>query len=228
MVDIRLERIFDKPAFPGLKVGGLMQAITDYQAIVEGFIPMVRGQMTVRFTAEMKRRYPNLDQGELREEYEGHEWLVSGLVPSLVGGSVLIALWATFEQGLIAIAGYVKEKEDIPISPHGLREQDLCSRFEQFVHTATRKKFAFTDRLGDIKALRNLYAHHNGSVADLPDQKQRRILDIVKSSAGGVELFDDHYAVVSPEFMKKSLARVDAMLESAIAFLDEHYPHTKE
>jgi hypothetical protein len=228
MVNIRLERLFDDPDFPSLKMAALVGSVSDYQQIVEEFIPMARDQLTVRFRARNRRDHPNLDEEDLKEEYELHDWVVSGLVPGFLGGSVLVALWAAFEQSIGATTKYIKGKENAPLTFEELREHDVCSRFVKYLGVLTKTTFAFPHQLSDIQSLRNLYAHHNGSVEHLSERKHTQVKEIVRTSNGRMSFYDKHHVVLSPEYLKDALQRVDSCLEAVITFLDHRYPHDEK
>src|SRR5687767_1425882 len=66
LADFDLHRIFEK-GYPSLKVTTLMGSASDYQEIVEQFVPVMRNQITVHFRARMKREFPDLDEDELSE-----------------------------------------------------------------------------------------------------------------------------------------------------------------
>ena len=225
MVDIRLERLFDDPDFPSLKMASLVGSVSDYQQIVEEFIPVARDQLTVRFRARNRRDYPNLNEDDLKEEYELHDWVISGLVLGFLGGSVLVALWAAFEQSIGATAKYVKGKENAPLTFEELREQDLCGRFVKYLGVLTKSTFAFPHQLSDIQSLRNLCAHHNGSVEHLSEKKHAQVKEIARTSNGRVSFYDKHQVVLSAEYLKDALQRVDSCLEAVLTFLDHRYPH---
>jgi len=223
MAEFDIHRLFEE-GYPGLKVAATIGSASDYQQIVEEFLPLIRDQMTVRFRARMKRDNPSLNEEDLWEEYEGHEWTVDGLLTSLLSGSVLVAVWAAFEQSVVAICSYIQEKEGVSLALDDLREQDFCSKLHKYLRVLTRQNFQLPHSLSDIQELRNLYAHHNGSTERLSENRQNRIEAIIRSSRG-VSLYDKHHVVLSPVYLKDSVQKVDASLSALLQFAEARYPH---
>jgi hypothetical protein len=51
MVDFDIDRIFDDEHYPGLTVAANIRSASEYQRIIEEYLPLVRDQITVRFRA---------------------------------------------------------------------------------------------------------------------------------------------------------------------------------
>lgn len=226
MAEFDIHRLFEE-GYPGLKVAATIGSASDYQQIVEEFLPLIRDQMTVRFRARMKRDYPNLNEEDFQEEeYEGHMWTVDGLLTGLLSGSVLVAVWAAFEQSVVSICSYIKKKEGVSLALDDLREPVFCSRLHKYLRVLTRQNFQLphSHSLSDIQVLRNLYAHHNGSTEHLSESRHNRIEAIIRSSSG-VSLYDKRHVVLSPAYLRDSVQKVDASLSALLKFAEVHYPH---
>jgi hypothetical protein len=225
MAEFDIERLFEE-GYPGLKVAATIGSASDYWQIVEEFLPLIRDQMSVRFFARMKRDYPSLSKEDLGDHYEGHEWTVNGLLAGLLPGSALVALWSAFEQSIIAICKYAQEKEGVPFALDDLREQDLSRKLHQYLRTLTRQEFRLPHALSDIQSLRNLYAHHNGSLEQLSEQKRARIEAIIRSS-NGITLYDNHYVVLSSNYLRESVRKIDECLTAVLKFVEARYPYVE-
>ena len=223
MTEFDIHRLFEK-GYPGLEVAATIGSVSDYQKIVEEFLPLIRAQMTVRFLARMKQDYPNLNEEELRERHEGHEWTVDGLLTGLLSGSVVVAAWAAFEQSVVAICRYMQEKEVVPLVLDDLREQDLCRKLHKYLRVLTRQNFQLPHSLSDIQILRNLYTHHNGSIEHLSESRRNRINAIINSSSG-VTLYDKYHVILSPDYLRESTQKTDANLSALLSFVETRYPH---
>jgi hypothetical protein len=226
MTKFDIDRIFEE-GYPGLQVAALIGSAFDYLDIVEEHLPVIRDQMTVRFRAQMKRKYPNLTERHLCEEYQGHDWMINGLLGGLLPGSVLIVLWSAFEQGIAITCKYAQKKEGIPLALDGLREQDITRKLQQYLSTLTRKDFHLPHALSDIQELRNLYAHHNGSLEGLSEQRRARIEGIVKASGGAVSSYDKHHLVLSGGYLRESGQKIDQCLTAVLKFVETQYPYTE-
>lgn len=200
-----------------------LASIADYQEIVEEFLPLISEQMSLRFSARLKGDEGKLTIDSLEEEVTTCKWLSDELIPGYLGGSVVIAVWAAFEQCINDLMEYLRNKEGIPLRLGDLREQNIRKKTEKYIHTATKNKFCFPFDLYDIQFIRNAFAHHSGDISAMSDKQIASIKELERSK-NGILLIEERQLVVQHCYVRDCLSRVDACLSALLEFLEGRYP----
>lgn len=222
-MEFDIHRLFEE-GYPGLKVSARIGSAADYQQVIEEFFPVIRDQLNVRFKARMRKEGAVLHEADLEEETDIHKWMVEGLIAGFLGGSVVVAIWAAFEQGVDNIAEYVREKEGLPLRLCDLKDGSLRQKTEKYLFSLTRTEFTFPDSLADVQFLRNIYAHHNGDTNTLSVEQRKKAQDIVRSTQG-VSFVDDHQIVIQSTYLQSCVSRVDSCLDALLRFAESKYPY---
>lgn len=165
-------------------------------------------------------------RASLGDYYDSHKWTAHGLLTGLLSGSVLVAAWAAFEQSITVICKYSQKKEAIPLALDDLREKDLCQRLQQYLRVLTRQEFYLPHSLSEIQTLRNLFAHHNGSIEHLSVQKRNLIEAMIRSNTG-VSVYDKHQIVLSQEYLRNNVQKIDECLTAILKFVEARYPYVE-
>ncbi|WP_018952516.1 hypothetical protein [Thioalkalivibrio sulfidiphilus] len=220
-MEFDLQRIFED-GYPGLAISAKIGSVEDYLNAVIEFLPVIQDQSMIRFKARLEKDYPGLSENDLAEEYETHDWTVNGLIPSLLGGSVLVATWAAFEEGAAQVCSYVKSQESCPLSLDGLREQNQKKRIELYLKLVAGKEVRLDQNLNEIRIVRNVFAHSNGNIGALSSNRLHSIKTIVEKTSD-IELRDNQLVLGLP-YLERALSMVKENLAVLLSLIHEAYP----
>ncbi len=158
---------------------GAFAEMQRYIKQVSQFADFPSAQIVTRLQAELKRTNDPVREGELQYEIEVAEADGRSVVPRIVWGSILVAIYATFEAGVKA--ALMHWGANIP----GAKAFE-CKRQGQFLNVAA--EYA-TEQVGvalfstpslkadvlDLKTLRNSFAHSAGRVPSRRAELQQAI-----------------------------------------------------
>ena len=188
-MEFDLHRIFED-GYPGLAASAKIGSVGDYLKTVAEYLPLIQDQSTIRFRARLRAKYPELNDDDLSEEWESHDFTTQVQIPCYIGGSVVVAIWSAFECATNELCQYVSARESSPLKLNDLRESDLRKKIRKFIKILTKEDIEFPTVVSDIQLLRNIYAHHNGSLAKLDEKKMQQIRSIA-STCNDIQLKGD-------------------------------------
>ena len=214
-------RVFES-SYPGLNFSAELGSVDDYLQTVAEYLPLIQEQNDKRFRARLSRGFPKLTDENLAEEWKIHERTNRTLIPSLLVGSVVVALWSAFEQSVNELCRYIAEREQSPLVLHDLREIDLGKKVSKFIATLTNESIDLPVTISSIQLLRNIYAYHNGSIAKLGDAQMKSVKRMAASS-DGVHLAGE-IVVLSVDYLRRCFSDIDSALQRILDLIQARYP----
>jgi hypothetical protein len=185
--------------FPGptLPLAGLRTALV----AVEEQLEHARAQATIRLSARHNRD-PDLHPDDRDLDLYELKVTVEQVLPHVFRGGFVLTLWSVFEVVAIRMAKYAAIQKAGDIAPFQWKQKpretflDVLDR----VYSTKLGIRAFPDRiereqLDQLRELRNVLIHHNGSVDGFPDSLR------AASSKGYAALGLDHYTDLHDEFV---------------------------
>lgn len=128
-------------------------------------------------------------------------------------GGFLISTWAVFESCIKDVGEHVRLKRDLPFGLQDLRAGDFLNQSEKFFRSTL--DIAFIPDKGDrkqlelLRNLRNLLAHHDGSIGEAP-------AELLRATGVVTRVTDYHHDYVTPtsQYNQQSLELVARIAES--------------
>ena len=179
---------------------GAFAAMRRYVKMVSQFADFPTAQAATRLKAELARTTDPVREGELQYEIEVAERDAQSTVPRIVWGSILVAIYATFETGVKG--ALMHWGSNVPGAP-----AFECRRTGQFLKNAggysdsqIRVKLFTNSSLKatvhELKSLRDSFAHGAGQ---MPSHRTELLSSIEKSNARGYPITVEHNAwIASP------------------------------
>jgi hypothetical protein len=214
-------RVFES-SYPGLNFSAELGSVDDYLQTVAEYLPLIQEQNDKRFRARLSRGFPKLTDENLAEEWKIHERTNRTLIPSLLVGSVVVALWSAFEQSVNELCRYIAEREQSPLVLNDLREIDIGKKVSKFIATLTSESIDLPVTISSIQLLRNIYAYHNGSIAKLGDAQMKSVKRMAASS-DGVHLAGE-IVVLSVDYLRRCFSDIDSALQRILDLFQARYP----
>lgn len=217
-----LNRIFED-RYPGLVASAKLGSVKDYLETVAEYLPLIQEQNTVRFRARLRAEYPGVEDNDLSGEWESHNFTTQVQIPCLIGGSVIISLWAAFEYAAHELCEYVRSKESSLLKFSDLRESDLRRKTIKYVKVVAKKDVDISQSVSDIQLLRNLYAHHNGVLANFSNHRIRKVMDVVSRNKD-VYLYNNEIVVLGIDYIRGCYFVIDKSLQKLLNLIHSKYP----
>jgi hypothetical protein len=209
-------------SYPGLTISAELGSVDDYLQTIAEYLPLIKKQSDERFRARLNCEYPKLTDDDLTEEWRVHEWTNLTLVPSLLVGSVVVALWSAFQNSVIELCRYIGEREQSLLALNDLREIDLGKKTSRYIMTLTGESIVLPRTISDIQLIRNIYTYYNGSIAKLSNANTKSIQRLAASS-DGVHLTGETL-VLSVDYCRYCFAEIDTGLQRIMDLIYARYP----
>lgn len=220
--------LFDDPAFPSIRIFARSSGLHSYLDVLEEFVPLIQAQVTVRFSSDLKRQGFDARDSAVSEDIGDLQILTEHHIAGNLHGAFVLALFAELETSMRDLAEYVREKERTTLSLSDLREPSILRRLTLYIETVLREPLLIPARiqneLEELRLVRNILAHANGSLADQPQDRRKKVTQLAQRKRTIV--IDDDCMLVQPAFLRENLENVDAYLEAVLAQLDRKYPVT--
>lgn len=162
---------------------GSFNELHRYVRAVRDFLPHSSAQRSVRLRARINTTTDPVEIGEFESELEEVEQDAITVLPRLVWGGVLVAVYGSLEFGIERTLTHWHETVSYrPIFKKNRNESFLVSAeayAKQHVNLNLFPSDTHRARLLDLSALRNSFAHGGGLLVDLP----AKVADAVRAKA---------------------------------------------
>ena len=211
-LDDLMREILEIPS-PEVRLAGLAQT----REILERQLDEARVSELHRLRAIHRAEQAHSDDASL-DEYE-LEVQVTHLLPKVVRGGMVLAIWSTLEACTKGWAAYAATQTGSTLDPAHFKAGSFVEASDRAFHSLLRiSAYATQDMkasLSRLAAIRAALVHHNGNIAALPtDLREGNLLAL---EAGGLYIERDlhhSYFVPSAAFVERNLSIVAEHLSS--------------
>ena len=175
-------------------------SLDSYIQILEVELPRVIEQ-------ERKRLWKNVEPGDEQQihyaeiaEYQ----LDEGITTRLLTGTALIATWATYESVVKRTAKRIQQSKNLRLKLRDIKgsfPESARIYFEDVLQFNLHPPGTDWNRLSIIYGLRNVLAHANGLLEDVPENDRKKIEEWV-AAFDGLKIADG-YLIISIEFVRR-------------------------
>ena len=197
-------------SFPGISFGYESWALESYLKVLEEQIEHARAQYRLRAERELESQRKELEHYEYGSRLQEIDEAADAQIPRFFRIGAVVSIWGLFESFVTDFAAYVGKKEQAGLSFKDIRSENLRVQIEKYFEKVLRIPVPWTkeerERLGCLQDLRNLLAHRNGRLMDLPPEGYDKVKKLV-ARMPGVSI-DGSVVVVSPGFVTEAAALV--------------------
>jgi hypothetical protein len=197
-------------SFPGISFGYESWALDSYLNVLEDQISHARDQYRLRAERELEKQKKDLEHHEYWERLIQIDEAVDAQIPRFFRIGAIVSIWGLFESFLTDFAVYVGKREKIGLSFKDIRADNFRSQIEKYFEKVVRIQIPWSrderERLGQLQELRNVLAHRNGRLMDLPPELEKRVEQLVARIAG--VSIEGSNVVVTPEYVGQAATLV--------------------
>ena len=197
-------------SFPGISFGYESWALESYLKVLEDQIDHARAQYRLRAEHELETQKKELEQYEYSSRLQEIDEAADAQIPRFFRVGAVVSIWGLFESFVTDFAIYVGKRENVGLSFKDIRGANFRSQIEKYFEKVLRIPVPWSqeerERLGQLQDLRNVLAHRNGRLMDLPPESEEKMRKLVAGMAG--VSIDGTVVVVSPPFIKEAAALV--------------------
>lgn len=193
-----------------------MWALGEQLRVTESQLEFLREESEVQTSAKIREAGVEDDPIEAQSMWREHAEIHDRVLPRLLRGSFLVALFAAYEASIKKVAAQLQAWGEHRLELDDLRGDSLRAArryFEEVLRVPLVADNVTWERLMMLSVLRNVYAHANGSSWFL---STRRIEEIRKWERFGVDLSDGDVQVTRV-FLEETYGIVRADLEGVVA-----------
>ena len=204
---------------------GAFSDIRRYVKLVSQFSDFPSSQVATRLRAELNRTIDPVREGELYFEIEVAKHDAKSTVPRIVWGSILVAVYATYETGvkstLIHWSKNVAGASAFECNGTGRFLKTASAYAEQEVGIALLPHPALRAAVLELKALRDSFAHAAGQ---MPSRRTELHSSIQKSCARGYPIvIEDNNWIAQPKAVEFYLLKAEQAYKAFADAVTEKY-----
>lgn len=196
--------------FPGISFGYESWALESYLNVLEDQIEHAQVQYRLRAERELEKQKKQLEYCEYGARLREIDEAADAQIPRFFRIGAVVSIWGLFESFVTDFAVYVGKKEKAGLSFKDIRSDNLRTQIEKYFEEVLRIPVPWTpeerERLGQLQNLRNVLAHRNGRLMDLPPESEEKIKKLVARMAGVTT--NESVVVVSPEYVREAAVLV--------------------
>jgi len=197
-------------SFPGISFGYESWALDSYLKVLEEQIEHARAQYRLRAERELAKQKTELEHYEYGARLAEMDEAADTQIPRFFRIGAVVSIWGLFESFLSDFAGYVGKREQIGLTFKEIRAESFRAQIEKYFEKVARIPIPWSpeerERLGQLQDLRNVLAHRNGRLMDLPPEAEEKVKRLV-ARIDGVTI-DGTRVVVAPEYIAAAAALV--------------------
>lgn len=175
-------------SFPGISFGYESWALESYLDVLEEQIEHARAQYRLRAERALEGERDSLEHHEYGARLFEIDEAADEQIPRFFRIGAVVAVWGFFESFLTDFAVYVSNREKGGLSFKDVRADNFRKQIEKYFERAVRIDIPWTaderERLGNLQELRNVLAHRNGRLMDLPPEAERKVRELVNRVSG--------------------------------------------
>lgn len=211
--------------FPGVSFGYESWALDSYLNVLEDQIAHARAQYRLRAERELNRQKTELEHHEYGQRLFEIDEAADYQIPRFFRIGALVSVWGLFESFMTDYALYSGKREAIGLAFRDVRANNFRSQVEKYFEGVLRIKLPWSqqerEQLGQLQELRNLLAHRNGRLMDLPADREKEVKAFVARVRGVSE--ENNNVIVSPEYVAQAAALVYELVGRLGQTLAERY-----
>jgi len=197
-------------SFPGISFGYESWALESYLKVLEDQIDHARAQYRLRAERELEVRKRELEHHEYGNRLQEIDEAADAQIPRFFRIGAVVSIWGLFESFLTDFAVYVGKRENAGLSFKDIRASNFRIQIEKYFEKVLRIPVPWSpeerERLGQLQDLRNVLAHRNGRLMDLPPESEDKVKKLVAGMVG--VSIDGTVVVVSPPYITEAAALV--------------------
>jgi hypothetical protein len=197
-----------------VEVGYELMMLSEYVALLETNLPTI-------IEAEKKRIWLDLDREDDADRSSGYhleQRLEEGVTTRFLTAAAVTGTWAIYEATVAKMASHIQRSKEVSLRMSHLKGNFL-QRARRYFDDVLKLDLHPIDtdwsRLERLGNLRNVLAHANGRLWDVPEDDRRRATSWVASTPG-LTIVDEEYLIVSLAFARESLSFVDDLLRELV------------
>jgi hypothetical protein len=185
-------------------------ALESYLKVLEDQIEHARAQYRLRAERELESQKKELEHYEYGARLQEIDEAADAQIPRFFRIGAVVSIWGLFESFATDFAVYVGKKEEAGLSFKDIRSENLRVQIEKYFEKVLRISVPWSqqerERLGCLQDLRNILAHRNGRLMDLPPEGYEKVKKLV-ARMPGVSI-EGSVVVVSPAYVTEAAALV--------------------
>ena len=190
-------------SFPGISFGYESWALESYLKVLDDQIEHARAQYGLRAERELEASKKDLEHFEYGARLQEIDEAANAQIPRFFRIGAVVSIWGLFESFLTDFAIYVGKREKVGLSYKDIRSDNFRTQVEKYFEKVVRIPVPWTleerEQLGQLQELRNVLAHRNGRLMDLPPEGEEKIKKLV-ARMSGVSV-DGSVVVVTPQYI---------------------------
>ena len=190
-------------SFPGISFGYESWALESYLKVLDDQIEHARAQYRLRAERELEASKKDLEHFEYGARLQEIDEAADAQIPRFFRIGAVVSIWGLFESFLTDFAIYVGKREKVGLSYKDIRSDNFRTQVEKYFEKVVRIPVPWTleerEQLGQLQELRNVLAHRNGRLMDLPPEGEEKIKKLV-ARMSGVSV-DGSVVVVTPQYI---------------------------
>lgn len=176
--------------------------------------------------ARFRNEFDLDDEADRQTVFHFESQLDEGVATRVLVAAPLFAAWATFESTLATVTTYAQRQRELELGMNHLRGGFL-QRFRRYSRDVLNLEIRPEDTdwtaLERIAELRHFFAHANGRLADMKDQKQRDRMLVWAQAQDGLEEVDG-YIVPSVPYVRATFNLLSIAVNRAIESVRHAFP----
>ena len=197
-------------SFPGISFGYESWALESYLNVLEDQIDHARAQYRLRAERALEIQKKELEHYEYGNRLQEIDEAADAQIPRFFRVGAVVSIWGLFESFVTDFAIYVGKRENVGLSFKDIRGANFRIQIEKYFEKVLRIPVPWSqeerERLGQLQDLRNVLAHRNGRLMDLPQESEEKVKKLVACMAG--VSIDGTVVVVSPPYITEAAALV--------------------
>jgi len=186
--------------FPGITFEYESRALDVYLRVLEEQVSHAQAQYRLRAERRLEKMKPSLDRDEYREISLWIDDAANHQIPQFFSIGAIASIWGLFESFLVDFATYVGGRENTGLPFRDIRANNFRHQVEKYFEGMHRIPLPWSEQeresLSHLQELRNVVAHRNGRVTDLPAEVEAKFKTLV-GKLDGVKIVDDRIAISS-------------------------------
>jgi len=204
---------FNKWDFRLLEVSSELFALEDLLQLIENQMKNLQKSERIRVDEYIRNAGLSIDESEMQEAMNEYYYRIDFLLPRFFRSSFLISLYGVYESSVTEISHLIKKKQSQDISIDDLRGGFLERANKYYKHILKFKLYVEKeewDSVNMLSDLRNAFAHENGRMEMLKENKRDVFKDLIKKDLGistyqGYIICDDQIVAKIFNVVRKSL-----------------------
>ena len=193
-------------SFPGISFGYESWALDSYLKVLDDQIAHARDQYRLRAERQLENQKGELERLEYSQQLMQIDEAADAQIPRFFRIGAVVSIWGLFESFLTDFAVYVGKREKVGLSFKEVKADNFRDQIRKYFEKVVRVDVPWSSdewsRLGQLQDLRNVLAHRNGRLMDLPQEQEEKVKKLV-ARISGVSI-DGSTVVVGPEYISSA------------------------